>query len=113
MVKLVVIFLLTLSVSSCGLLPGAPTLGVEAVVGTKEEALVGQVGDKNEISSESISGGINTTNFNIEKIPPWVFLISILGWMAPRPKEIWRGLKVEIKGLFSWLGNGIIFWRNR
>jgi len=72
-----------------------PSLDVETVVGDKEESVVGQVGDTSEIVSESITGGVNTTN--IEEMPPWVVLLLILGWLLPSPKVIYDEIKSWIR----------------
>lgn len=98
--KVVVISML-LTLTSCSALDVAktamgvggsgPSLEVDTTVGDKEEAVVGRVGDSTEIASESITGGINTTN--IQDIPPWVLLLLVLGWMLPSPSEMYREIK--------------------
>lgn len=75
---------------------GGPSLSVEAVVGDKEVVGVGQVGDSSTISTESLSGGVNTTY--VEDIPPWVVLLLILGWLCPSPTEMYREIKSWFKG---------------
>ena len=72
-----------------------PSLEVDTTVGDKEESVVGQVGNSSEISSESITGGINTTN--IQDIPPWVLLLLIVGWVLPSPTSMYKEIK-------SWYG---------
>ena len=68
-----------------------PSLEVETVVGDKEVVGVGQVGDSSTISTESFSGGVNTTY--VEDIPPWVIMLLILGWLLPSHTEIYREIK--------------------
>jgi len=68
-----------------------PSLEVDTTVGDKEEAVVGRVGDTSEIVSESITGGVNTTN--IQDTPPWLYLVCILGWMAPSPRDMYNEIK--------------------
>lgn len=68
-----------------------PSLEVETVVGDKEVVGVGQVGDSSTISTESLSGGVNTTY--VEDIPPWVIMLLILGWLLPSHTEIYREIK--------------------
>ena len=68
-----------------------PSLEVDTTVGDKEESVVGQVGDTSTISTESLSGGVNTTY--IEDTPAWVWLVMILGWMAPSPRDIYNEIK--------------------
>lgn len=70
---------------------GGPSLEVDTTVGDKEEAVVGRVGDSTEISSESITGGVNTTN--IQDIPPWVLLLLIVGWVLPSPTSMYEEIK--------------------
>ena len=73
-----------------------PSLEVDTTVGDKEEAVVGQVGDSSEIVSESITGGVNTTN--IQETPPWLYLVCILGWMAPSPRDIYNEIRSWFRG---------------
>ena len=70
---------------------GGPSLDVETVVGDKDEAVVGQLGDSSVVSTESLTGGINTTY--VEDIPPWVVMLLILGWLLPSHTEIYREIK--------------------
>ena len=78
-----------------GAIGSGPSLEVETVVGDKEEAVVGNIGDSSEIVSESITGGVNTTY--IADTPPWVWLLMILGWMSPSPTDMYK----EIKSWFT------------
>lgn len=72
-----------------------PSLAVETVVGDKEEAVIGKVGDSTEVQAESFTGGINTTN--VQDVPPWVMLLLILGWLLPDPKSIYNEIKSWFK----------------
>lgn len=31
-------------------------------------------------------------NVTVQNIPPWVFLLAILGWLLPTPQAMWKGL---------------------
>lgn len=73
-----------------------PSLEVDTTVGDKEESVVGQVGDTSEIAAESITGGVNTTYQ--QDTPPWLYLVCILGWMAPSPRDIYNEIKSWFKG---------------
>ena len=73
-----------------------PSLEVETVVGDKEETMVGQVGDSSAVVAEKLEGGVHTTTIN--DTPPWVLLLAVLGWMAPRPSEIYKELKRIVRG---------------
>ena len=89
---ILVLFSVTL-LSSCSMLSAlspTPTLGVEATLGNKEEAIVGQVGSKQEITVESLSGGLTTQN--IQEVPMEFMLLMVLGWLLPSPLEMWKGL---------------------
>ena len=72
-----------------------PSLEVDTTVGDKEEAVVGQVGDSSQISTESLTGGVNTTN--IQETPPWVVLLLIIGWVLPGPREMYAEVKSWFK----------------
>ena len=98
--KVVVLAALIFSVVACSPLQIArsvldsgsgPSLEVDTTVGDKEEAVVGRVGDTREIHTESLSGGVNTTN--VEEMPPWVVLLLLLGWLLPDPKAMYNEIK--------------------
>jgi len=38
-------------------------------------------------------------NININEIPPWVLILLVLGWLAPSPQEMGRGLLTLIATL--------------
>jgi hypothetical protein len=79
---------------------GGPSLEVDTTIGDKEESVVGNIGDNSTITTESLTGGVNTTN--VQDIPPWVVLLLILGWLCPSPTEMYR----EIKSWFRREKNG-------
>jgi len=98
--KIAALAVLLFSITACSpldlikpMLSGSsgPSLEVETVVGDKEESVVGSIGDSSTISTESLSGGVNTTY--IEDIPPWAILVMILGWLCPSPTEMYREIK--------------------
>jgi hypothetical protein len=98
------VLLLVLLLSACSPLQIArsvldsgsgPSLEVDTTVGDKEEAVVGRVGDTREIHTESLSGGVNTTN--IQDIPPWVLILLVLGWLLPSHTEMYREIKSWFK----------------
>ena len=96
------------SVSGCSalsMLAPTPTLGVEATLGNKEENLVGQVGDKQVLSTESVTGGVNTSNVtkNIQEVPMEFMLLMVLGWLLPSPSEIYREIKSGVVCFFKLL----------
>jgi hypothetical protein len=73
------------------MLSGSSGPNLDVTVGDKEEYGVGQVGDSSTISTESLTGGVNTTN--VQDIPPWVVLLLVLGWLCPSPTEMYREIK--------------------
>ena len=96
MLRVVMLSLILTACSPLDLIPSMPSLGIETTVGDKEESVVGRVGDTSEIVSESITGGVNTTN--VEEMPPWVVLLLILGWLLPAPQVIYNEIKSWFKG---------------
>ena len=78
---------------------GTPTVGIETTLGNKDEAVVGQLGSSQDISVESLSGGVTTNN--TQDIPMEYMLLMILGWVLPSPMEIVRGLTDFIKLIFG------------
>jgi hypothetical protein len=102
MIRVVILVLMLTACSPLDLIKpmlsgsSGPSLEVETVVGDKEVVGVGQVGDSSTISTESLSGGVNTTY--IEDIPPWVVILLILGWLLPSHTEIYREIKSWFRG---------------
>jgi hypothetical protein len=100
--KLITALLLALTIQSCALtslIPSTPTVGLEATLGDKEESLVGQVGSKQEIAVESLSGGLTTNN--IQQVPIEFMLLMVLGWLLPSPSEIYRELKAGLTSILN------------
>jgi len=57
------------------------------------EGNLNQSNDKNKVSTENVG------NININEIPPWVLILLVLGWLAPSPQEMGRGLLTLISTL--------------
>jgi hypothetical protein len=57
------------------------------------EGNLNQSNDKNKVSTDSVE------NININEIPPWVLILLVLGWLAPSPQEMGRGLLTLIATL--------------
>jgi len=99
------LFLITFS--GCSSLPfiggGVPSLGVEATLGDKQESVVGSIGDSQQLSVDSVSGGITTNN--TQEVPIEFMLLMVLGWLLPSPNEIWKGFKGFIQ-ILRGKGNG-------
>lgn len=52
-----------------------------------------QSNDTNKVNTDSVE------NININEIPPWVLILLVLGWLAPSPQEMGRGLLTLISTL--------------
>jgi|SRR6056300_1321329 uncharacterized protein YceK len=52
-----------------------------------------QSNDTNKVNTDSVE------NININEIPPWVLILLVLGWLAPSPQEMGRGLLTLIATL--------------
>jgi hypothetical protein len=52
-----------------------------------------QSNDTNKVNTDSVE------NININEIPPWVLILLVLGWLAPSPQEMGRGLLALISTL--------------
>ena len=98
-----VVFLLVILLSGCAVLDALGTLipdkglsvDTELVVGDKQQEV--QLGDRSSQVAESIVNNegrqeASKIENNIQNLPEWVILLLIIGWMAPSPSEIWRGL---------------------
>ena len=61
--------------------------GISAEVnGQKNQEI--SVGDK--VEADNVNGGVNT--YNSQEVPIEFMLLMIVGWLAPSPQEMWRGL---------------------
>lgn len=74
-------------------LPDKPTVDAELVIGDKEEAVLGQLGDESKVETGDVEGGINTTTTTyIENNVSYVMLLlAILGWVLPTPRSMFSG----------------------
>lgn len=107
--KYLIILLTTISLQGCISIPWNPFssdkgLSVDAQVGKTNEKVTGVKADEFSLVSKK-----NTAEFIVEdskvgsitskgdvtideKVPLWVWILVILGWVLPSPAEIWRGL---------------------
>ena len=97
------------TLSGCGSLPlgllggGGPNVAANTQVGKENRQAVFAFDDRTEVGRDSISkeveaGEIDNLNITNENIPPWVFLLALLGWLAPSPSEMGRGMYRLLKG---------------
>ena len=63
-------------------------VGVETLTGDLKQS-----NDTNKVNTDSVE------NININEIPPWVLILLVLGWLAPSPQEMGRGLLTLIATL--------------
>jgi hypothetical protein len=58
-----------------------------------------QIGrENNQIAYQSTTDTGPVGELHIQQIPPWVLIALILGWLAPSPGEIGRGLSNLMRG---------------
>lgn len=58
----------------------------------------GDTAGRDIVSKEIEAGNVDNVNINNEDIPPWVILLMLLGWLAPSPGEIGRGIYKLLRG---------------
>ena len=118
MIKILVI-LLALGTSGCVGLPFNPFsddggIEVEAQIGKTNERTTGVKSDELVVGSKTTAeyvvedtkfGTIKATTVTVdEQVPVWVWLLMILGWLLPSPREIYRGLGKLAWGIRAFLG---------
>ena len=103
--KIITLLIVTLSLQGCGLglltnlAGGGDAPSISANVGENVETNEG-ISAKNNSDAFNNYGDVNNTKAdmiadtitNIEDIPFWVWVLMILGWMLPSPKEIGSGI---------------------
>ena len=115
---LLTILLITL-ISSCSQIPsfllgggGGPNVAANVQAGKTNSQTVGTTNNsEQEVVVESLTGDLKQSNdtnkvstdtvenININEIPPWVLILLVLGWLAPSPQEMGRGVIVLIAAL--------------
>ena len=99
--RLIIVALLTSTLSSCGLTSLIPTGGTNVAantqVGAENKQGVTTNIDRSVAPTVSPSGPVETvqqdnSTTNISEVDPLLLLLLILGWLAPSPSEIGRGL---------------------
>ena len=99
--RLIIVALLTSTLSSCGLTSLIPTGGTNVAantqVGAENNQGVTTNIDKSVAPTVSPTGPVETvqqdnSTTNISEIDPFLLLLLVLGWLAPSPSEIGRGL---------------------
>ena len=115
---LLTILLITLT-SSCSQIPsflfgsgGGPNVAANVQAGKTNSQTVGTTNNsEQEVVVESLTGDLKQSNdtnkvstdtvenININEIPPWVLILLVLGWLAPSPQEMGRGVIILIAAL--------------
>ena len=100
--RLLVVFV-ALSLSGCVSLPSVlnpfsdDKVSVEVQAGKSNEKTTGVKVTTNteagNIIDDANIGIIEASNVSIdERVPFWIWLLMIIGWLLPNPQEIWKGL---------------------
>ena len=99
---------LCVALTGCGSLPlgmlggGGPNVAANTQVGAenRQAGLSFETGNagRDVVNKEVEAGEIDNLNITNENIPPWVFLLALLGWLAPSPGEIGRGFYRLMRG---------------
>lgn len=88
----------TLFLSSCSGLPlklGGPNVAANTQIGKENRQATVEVGDKiarDVVTKQVDAGTIENVTLNNQDIPPWVLIVALIGWLAPSPSEIGRGI---------------------
>ena len=110
---------LALFLSGCSQIPsfllgggGGPNVAANVQAGQTNSQTVGTTSNSDqEVVVETLTGDLKQSNdtnkvntdtvenININEIPPWVLILLVLGWLAPSPQEMGRGLLTLISTL--------------
>ena len=110
---------LTLFLSGCSQIPsfllgggGGPNVAANVQAGKTNSQTVGTTNNSDqEVVVDTLTGDLKQSNdtnkvntdsvenININEIPPWVLILLVLGWLAPSPQEMGRGLLTLIATL--------------
>ena len=110
MAKQVLLVCLLLSLTSCGKLPigmlggGGPNVAANTQVGREnvQQAVAQQtrtnagrdiITTQREVEAQQVEA----VTINNDRLPVWLIVALVLGWLAPSPNEIGRG----VRGLFT------------
>ena len=116
MITRVILVVMSFTLASCGSIPflfsggGGPSV---TAVGTQvaKEANQQVVNDQSNIRTEDgdievteiedtvTTRDVESINIKNTDIPPWVIIALILGWLAPSPSEMGRGLLSAVNSL--------------
>ncbi len=90
--------MLIMFLASCGGLPlgmlgSGPNVAANTQIGreNRQAVLSTELGDsagRDIVTKEVEAGQVETVNVNNQDIPPWVFLVALLGWLLPTPTQM-------------------------
>ena len=87
-----------LLLSSCSGLPlklGGPNVAANTQIGAENRQATIEVGDKvarDLVSKQVDAGTIESVTLNNNNTAPWLLIVALIGWLAPSPSEIGRGI---------------------
>jgi len=100
--------LIILLVSSCSNIPsflmggGGPNVAANTQIGKENNQNVGVTTyNKPEVKAEGPIDTVDQSTTNNTEIDPLLLILLILGWLAPSPQEIGRGISRWLRGLIS------------
>lgn len=76
-----------------GMLGSGPNVAANTQIGreNRQAVLSTELGDsagRDIVTKEVEAGQVETVNVNNQDIPPWVFLVALLGWLLPTPTQM-------------------------
>ena len=100
--------LIILLVSSCSNIPsflmggGGPNVAANTQIGKENNQNVGVTTyNKPEVKAEGPIDTVDQSTTNNTEIDPLLLILLILGWLAPSPQEIGRGIRRWLRDLIS------------
>lgn len=100
---------LCVALAGCSSLPlgllggGGPNVAANTQIGRENRQAVasfetGDTAGRDVVSKEVEAGQVDNVNITNQDIPPWVVMLLLLGWLAPSPSEIGRGIYTLLRG---------------
>ena len=108
--KLAASLALCVALAGCSSLPlgllsggGGPNVAANTQIGKENRQAVasfetGDTAGRDIVSKEVEAGSVDSLSITNQDIPPWVILLMLLGWLAPSPGEIGRGIYTLLRG---------------
>ncbi len=101
--------LVAFSLAGCGsgvfdlLGGGGPNVAANTQIGKENRQAVfsseaGATAGRDVVTKEVDAQQVEAVTINNDRVPIWLIVALVLGWLAPSPNEIGRG----VRGLFSW-----------